>query len=170
MPNWLEQAKHEISKCANSRAAVTDNRPLLAVMAVDKPREFEFDKASIGSNGSVMFEESGCFDGQHKISDDNAIKLHLPQDKGQESLNQHPWKAEEELWIEWFLSERNLPCHPFYLKQSVQVVSSEKFYISLRQDIDRGPFGPRNLFGALVDDLKCLKMLFPKTERSFNDY
>ena len=47
----------------------------------------------------------------------------------------------EEPLVTWFLSERELPLDPFELKQAVRVVIPQKFYASLREDIEVGQKG-----------------------------
>lgn len=67
------------------------------------------------------------------------------------------WNAEEDALIQWFLSANDLPKSSFQLKQGVYVIDSNKFYKSIQADIDEGPKGARALFGALQDDLICLR-------------
>ena len=61
----------------------------------------------------------------------------------------------EEL-VTWFLSARELPLTPFLLKPAVWVADPQKFYSSLKADVELGQNSPRALFGALQDDLRCL--------------
>lgn len=55
--NWLERARHEISKSTNPVTANSAERSVTAAMAVLDPGEFENSNASIGSNGSALLAE-----------------------------------------------------------------------------------------------------------------
>ena len=68
------------------------------------------------------------------------------------------WHAEDKLLIDWFMSTPNLTKKPFVLKQAVFVSDPEKYYFSLRCDIADGPKAPRARYGAVQNDLRCLKL------------
>ncbi len=65
--------------------------------------------------------------------------------------------AQDAELVAWFLSDKDLPLDPFQLKKGVTVMSPDKFYESLRLDIESGEKGPRAIFGALQDDLYVLR-------------
>lgn len=78
----------------------------------------------------------------------------------QQPCNGHAtWTNEEKFFIQWFQEQKYLPNEPFQLKQGVKVLNPGKFYESLRLDISEGSKCPRNLHGALLNDLKCLEKI-----------
>ena len=72
------------------------------------------------------------------------------------------WDPETAALIHWFLNEgqHRIPRKPFLLYSWARVVDQTKFIDSLLFDIAWGPSNPRNLYGALIADLKRLKELF----------
>lgn len=66
-------------------------------------------------------------------------------------------KLDYEILVNWFNSATNLPMEPFDLKHAVKITDPTKFYRSLQRDIQKGLSGDRCLFGALQDDLNCLR-------------
>jgi len=68
------------------------------------------------------------------------------------------WSDEDASLIEWFQTA-TLPMEPFKLRQGVKVLDCEKFYSSLRVDIEAGPRGARALLGGLQSDLRVLRKL-----------
>jgi hypothetical protein len=71
----------------------------------------------------------------------------------------HSWDEHTSALIEWFDSA-DLPAAPFRLRSGVEVAQPQKFYTSLRNDIEQGVQGPRALTGALQEDLEGLFDLF----------
>lgn len=72
------------------------------------------------------------------------------------------WQDEEKDLIAWFNSVTDLPNEAFQLKDAIQINCPQKFYDSLREEIDKGPSGARALFGSIQNDLLCLKKLMAK--------
>lgn len=100
---------------------------------------------------------------QGQNDDDLVRPIILPDEQKNEqnvkSRKHISWSAEEEALIQWFLSTNDLPTSSFQFKQAIFVIDAKQFYESLRADIGNGRKGPRALFGALQNDLKCLKNL-----------
>ncbi len=71
------------------------------------------------------------------------------------------WSKKDKEMIDWFLNlDPNLyPKPPFMLKPGVRVVD---FFISLREEIERGPNQARARNGALQEDIECLKILIDR--------
>lgn len=67
--------------------------------------------------------------------------------------------SEKDLLIQWFLSVNSLPTEPFQLNSAVKVLDPKRFYAFLHEDIACGPKGIRAKFGALQNDLLCLKKI-----------
>jgi hypothetical protein len=73
----------------------------------------------------------------------------------------YSWDEQTSALIDWFVSE-DLPAAPFRLRSGVEVTDPEKFYISLRNDIEQGVEGARARTGALQEDLEGLFDLLNK--------
>ena len=58
----------------------------------------------------------------------------------------------------------NLPAAPFRLRSGVEVTDPQRFYASLRNDIEQGEGGARARTGALQEDLVGLFDLFNDAE------
>lgn len=69
------------------------------------------------------------------------------------------WDPDEKNLIAWFAECKNLPHSPYELKAAVTIIDSQKFYDSLRMDIQSGPNSARARYGALQQDLQCLKKI-----------
>jgi hypothetical protein len=67
----------------------------------------------------------------------------------------YSWDEQTSGLIDWFLSA-SLPATPFRLRTGVEVTNPQKFYASLRNDIEQGVDGARARSGALQEDLECL--------------
>ena len=89
--------------------------------------------------------------------DEERIKIIIPIEPIQKKVA--TWKSEDAELIAWFLEEQELPYQPFQLKQGMLINDCDKFYDSLKRDIEEGPKGVRALFGGLKNDLKALKKL-----------
>jgi hypothetical protein len=68
---------------------------------------------------------------------------------------QTSWTPEIQPLIDWFV-EMEPPVAPFDLEPHRKVIDPEKFFTSLRQEIEVGARYPRNRNGALLFDLKIL--------------
>lgn len=175
MTNWLERAKREISKNSNVSndsinignsendkifdsikdiTAITANRDLKSVMTVPKLEEIEITRFSNVSNGSEKNKRTENSYSKRDLISHQTFDFEV-HDK--HNSPPFPWNTEDDFLIQWFLSATNLPSRPFQLKMGVKVTQPDKFYGSLRTDIDEGSKGPRNLFKSLIADLKCLK-------------
>jgi hypothetical protein len=71
------------------------------------------------------------------------------------------WPPEVQSIVDWFMT-LDLPTEPFFLEAHRHVVDPEKFFQSLRQDIEAGLDGPRARMGTLQYDLQKLKVLYVK--------
>ena len=69
------------------------------------------------------------------------------------------WGIEMQELIEWYRATPK-PTGPFYLENHQHIMDPEKFFSSLRQEIQTGPTGPRARMGALQSDLQKLKAYF----------
>ena len=69
------------------------------------------------------------------------------------------WDEQTSGLIDWFVSA-DLPVAPFRLRSGVEVTDPQKFYTSLRNDIEQGVEGARARTGALQEDLEGLFDLF----------
>ena len=67
----------------------------------------------------------------------------------------YSWDEQTSGLIDWFLST-DLPILPFRLRSGVEVADPQRFYTSLRSDIEQGVEGARARTGALQEDLECL--------------
>jgi hypothetical protein len=68
------------------------------------------------------------------------------------------WNQEMRGLIDWFQTAPRLK-QPFHLEKHLHVCTPEKFYDSLERSIHAGPSGPRGRHGALMDNLKKLKIV-----------
>ncbi len=66
------------------------------------------------------------------------------------------WSLEMQSLVVWFMMQE-APVEPFYLEPHQRVLDPVKFFLSLRQDIAKGPAGARAKYGTLQDDLRKLK-------------
>ena len=80
----------------------------------------------------------------------------------------YSWDEQTSGLIDWFLSQ-DLPLLPFRLRSGVEVVDPEKFYASLRSDIEQGIEGTRARTGAIQEDLENLFDRFSDAEQARND-
>jgi len=69
------------------------------------------------------------------------------------------WPPEVQVLMDWFM-ELEPPKTPFYLEPHIHVIDPEKFFVSLRREIQTGPTGPRARMGALQADLRVLRAKF----------
>jgi len=69
------------------------------------------------------------------------------------------WPSEVQVLMDWFM-ELESPVAPFYLEPHRKVIDPEKFFASLRREIQTGPTGPRARMGALQADLRVLRAKF----------
>jgi hypothetical protein len=67
----------------------------------------------------------------------------------------YSWDEQTSGLIDWFLSQ-DLPGTRFRLRGGAEVAEPEKFYASLRSDIEQGVEGARARTGALQEDLESL--------------
>ncbi len=67
----------------------------------------------------------------------------------------YSWDEQTSALIDWFGSA-NLPVAPFRLRSGVEVTDPQRFYASLRDDIEQGVGGARARTGALQEDLEGL--------------
>ena len=67
----------------------------------------------------------------------------------------YSWDEQTSALIDWFDSA-DLPVEPFRLRSGVEVTDPQKFYTSLRNDIEQGVKGARARTGALQEDLEGL--------------
>ena len=75
------------------------------------------------------------------------------------------WDEQTSLLIDWFLLQE-LPLLSFRLRSGVEVVDPEKFYASLRSDIEQGIEGARARTGAMQEDLENLFDRFSGAEKA----
>lgn len=76
------------------------------------------------------------------------------------------WNVVMEELVTWFHSAKAkalLPTGSFVFESGITVVDTEKFYLSLEDEIQIGPSGPRCKFGALQFDLERLKKIVEQT-------
>ena len=66
------------------------------------------------------------------------------------------WPPEMREIIKWFM-ELETPTESFYLEPHIRVIGPEKFFASLRREIESGPSCPRGRNGALLHDLDILR-------------
>lgn len=70
------------------------------------------------------------------------------------------WPPDTQALVGWF-TKLEAPTEPFCLEPHLKVIDPEKFFSSLRMDIEAGPNSPRgNRSGALVQDLIALKKYY----------
>jgi hypothetical protein len=67
----------------------------------------------------------------------------------------YSWDEQTAGLINWFLSA-SLAALPFRLRTGVEVTNPQRFYASLRIDIEQGVDGARARSGALQKDLECV--------------
>ena len=75
----------------------------------------------------------------------------------------YSWDEQTSALIDWFDSA-DLPVAPFRLRSGVGVTDPQRFYTSLRNDIEQGVAGARARTGALQEDLEGLFDLFNKAD------
>jgi hypothetical protein len=75
----------------------------------------------------------------------------------------YSWDEQTSALIDWFDST-DLPVAPFRLRSGVEVTDPQKFYTSLRSDIEQGVGGARARTGSLQEDLAGLFDLFNDAE------
>jgi hypothetical protein len=75
----------------------------------------------------------------------------------------YSWDEQTSSLIDWFDSA-DLPVAPFRLRRGVEVTDPQRFYTSLRNDIEQGVGGARARTGALQEDLEGLFDLFNDAE------
>jgi len=71
------------------------------------------------------------------------------------------WEKKERLLIKWFIKKFNagsLPQEPFKFKSYSEVIDPSVYFQKIKDDIDRGPAGPRSMYKALFYDLMDLFM------------
>lgn len=66
----------------------------------------------------------------------------------------YEWSPEESELINWFMGLREFPRLPFELRKGVRIVD---FFISLREEIERGPNQYRARHGLIRQDLLDLR-------------
>ena len=81
-----------------------------------------------------------------------------PRKAGQQSAETASWPREVQPLVDWFMT-LGTPTEPFHLGEHRRIVAPEKFFRSLRQDIEAGPEGPRGRHGIVIQDLTTLKKL-----------
>ena len=75
----------------------------------------------------------------------------------------YSWDEQTSALVDWFDSAE-LPVTPFRLRSGVEVSDPQRFYTSLRNDIEQGVGGARARTGALQEDLEGLFDLFNNAE------
>jgi hypothetical protein len=75
----------------------------------------------------------------------------------------YSWDEQTSALIDWF-GLKELPVEPFRLRSGVEVTDPQKFYASLKNDIEQGVGGARARSGALQGDLEGLFDLFSETD------
>lgn len=75
----------------------------------------------------------------------------------------YSWDEQTSSLIDWFDSA-DLSVEPFRLRRGVRVTDPQRFYTSLRNDLEQGVGGARARTGALQEDLECLFDLFNDAE------
>jgi len=68
------------------------------------------------------------------------------------------WSPDVQALIDWFM-ESATPAESFYLGPHIRVIDPEKFFSSLRREIEAGPTSPRGRNGALLYDLNTLRKI-----------
>lgn len=63
------------------------------------------------------------------------------------------WTSDIQSLIDWFM-KLEPPAESFYLEPHLRVIDPEKFFATLRREIETGPNSPRVRNGALLHDLK----------------
>jgi len=81
-----------------------------------------------------------------------------PRKAGQQSAETASWPREVQPLVDWFMT-LGTPTEPFQMGEHRRIVAPEKFFRSLRQDIEAGPEGPRGRHGIVIQDLTTLKKL-----------
>lgn len=123
---------------------------------VNRSRKEVFMKANSGTPSLEQDEQS--FDQNFAHTFPLAVKENPVVVHQTPSISEPKKKIEwDEELVAWFLSEKELPLTPFWLKPAVWIVDPQKFYVSLKADVELGTRSPRALFGAIQDDLRCLK-------------
>jgi hypothetical protein len=79
--------------------------------------------------------------------------------KPDEEPTLYSWDEQTSQLIDWF-EATDLPVAPFRLRSGVEVTDPQRFYESLRNDIEQGVRGTRARTGALQEDLEGLFDLF----------
>ena len=77
----------------------------------------------------------------------------------------YSWDEQTSALVDWFVSAE-LPGAPFRLRSGVEVADPQKFYTSLKNDIEQGVKGARTRTGALQEDLESLFDLFSDSDCS----
>jgi len=81
-----------------------------------------------------------------------------------EGLEEEPgeWDEETGELVTWFIEtgQHRIPPEPFHLVHWLHVFGPDKFREAILSDINSGPDGPRNRYGALRADLKRLRTSF----------
>lgn len=73
------------------------------------------------------------------------------------------WTEREELLIRWFYRKYESGQFPeggFQLSPWSKVSNGEKYFLSLKKDIEMGPSCPRRKYGILCGDLQRLFFMF----------
>ena len=87
-----------------------------------------------------------------------------PTETPQPQLNVNAeWPPEIQSLIVWFM-KLEPPAESFYLEPHLRVIDPEKFFATLRREIETGPSGPRARMGALQSDLRALQAKFHREE------
>jgi len=89
---------------------------------------------------------------------EQSIRIHESQSKKRASYSMRHWDQESQEIIDWFMAVPRMK-NPFNLDAHRHVFMPDKFYESIMRDIQAGPSGPRNKYGAIMDDLKKLKAI-----------
>lgn len=77
------------------------------------------------------------------------------------------WDAEDRELIDWYMNlpEEEYPEIPFYLRPGVRVID---FFLVLKEEIERGPNGPRTRYKALQGDIADLRKYIELKKREQN--
>lgn len=73
------------------------------------------------------------------------------------------WPPAVQPLIDWFMGLEP-PAESFYLEPHLRVIDPEKFFATLRREIETGPSGPRAQMGSLQCDLRALQAKFHREE------
>jgi hypothetical protein len=80
-----------------------------------------------------------------------------PTEKSESQSNvKAVWPSDVQSLVDWFMIQE-APAEPFLLEPHLRVVGPDKFFESLRREIETGPRGPRARLGALQSDLWKMK-------------